>query len=158
MLFIDVVILIVLLWGALKGWRSGFLKQLASFAGFFVGLLVAYMLYSAFGDFLAPRIGASLTFARILAFIILWVAVPIGLGVLATMLTKVSKTVHIGWINRVGGLVIGVFKYALLLSCILNVMSFTGMIGAQKQEQSIFFKPIQSVAGSFYHSFDSKSD
>jgi membrane protein required for colicin V production len=156
MTFIDIVILIVLLWGAIKGWRSGFLKQLASFAGFFVGLIIAYSLYSAFGDFLAPRLGSSAIAARILAFLILWIGVPIGLGVVATMLTKATHTIHIGWLNSGGGALLGIIKYALLLSCLLNVMSFTGMVSEQKQQESALFNPIKGFVSAFYHSFDTK--
>ena|SRR5574344_908071 len=157
MTFLDIVILIILLWGAIKGWRSGFFKQLASFAGFFVGLIIAYSLYSAFGDFLAPRLGSSAIVARMLAFLILWIGVPIGLGVVASMLTKVTRTIHIGWLNSGGGALLGVIKYALLLSCVLNVMSFTGMVSEQKQQESVFFCPIKGFVSTFYHSFDTKT-
>ena len=61
---LDVIVLGVLVAGIVKGWTSGFLRQVASVSGFFVGLLAAFLLYSAVGDWLAPRVGSSVPVGR----------------------------------------------------------------------------------------------
>ena len=93
--FIDFVILLLVIWALYKGWRQGFLKEIISMVGFVVGLFVAAGLYSSFGEYLSPHIGASPTVANILAFLVLWIVVPIVLGLVANLLTKALKGMKI---------------------------------------------------------------
>lgn len=152
MAFVDIFILIILLWAVYQGWTTGFLKQLASFIGFLAGLLIAAMLYSALGDYLAPRFGVGLTVARIMAFLLLWVVVPILLGQAATLLTKVMKGL-LGLPNRLLGVALSVLKYLVLLSCLFNVMSFMHIISEEKQKQSLFYEPVRSTVSVLFHSY-----
>ena len=52
---IDIIILILVLAGAIVGFRKGFIKQLASLVGLVVGLLAAKALYGVVGDQLSAH-------------------------------------------------------------------------------------------------------
>ncbi len=145
--FIDFVILLLFIWATYKGWRQGFLKEIFSMAGFVVGLFVAAGLYSSFGGFLSPRIGASPTVANILAFLVLWIVVPILLGLAANLLTKALKGMKIGLPNSILGAVVSVVKYLILMSCVFNVMSFLGIVGKDKAEESYLYEPVKNSLG-----------
>lgn len=119
----DGILAAVLLWGAVRGWRSGLIRQLASAAGIVAGLLVACMLYAALGDLIAPHLGASLTAARVLAFLLIWVGVPMAFSILAFLLTKTAEGLCLGGLNRLAGAGVGLLKYALLLGCLLHLPS-----------------------------------
>lgn len=145
--FIDFVILLLFIWAVYKGWRQGFLKEIISMVGFVVGLFVAAELYSSFGGFLSPHIGASPTVANILAFLVLWIVVPILLGLLANLLTKALKGMKIGLPNSILGAVVSVLKYLILMSCVFNVMSFLGIVGKDKAEKSYLYEPVKNSLG-----------
>lgn len=150
MQFIDLFVLLVLLWAFFLGWRSGFIKQLASLGGFVVGLIVAGALYSALGEYLAPHLGTGLGVAKFLAFVLLWIVVPIALGSVATLLTRALKGA-IGLPNRVLGGLLGVLKYVLLLSCLFNIMGFLGLISEQKQAQSLTYRPVKGTVSTLFN-------
>ena len=59
---LDILILAVLLVGLVKGAMGGFFRLTVSTVGFFAGLLLAFMLYSALGEWLAPLVGGDVTF------------------------------------------------------------------------------------------------
>ena len=63
----EIVALAILLYGAVMGLKNGFLKELASMTGFFIGLYLAWKYYEQIGG------GA-------IAFIGIWVVTPIALG------------------------------------------------------------------------------
>lgn len=104
---LDILILAVVLVGFVKGLMCGFFRQVVSIVGFLAGLWVAFMLYSALGDWIAPYIGSDVSVGRALAFILLWIGVPVGLSLLAYMLTKAVETVKLGGLNRLGGSFVG---------------------------------------------------
>lgn len=144
---LDIFILVVLLAGFVKGWMSGLLRQVVSIVGFFAGLLVAMMLYSAFGDWLAPCIGTGVTLGRALAFVLLWVGIPVVLLWIARLLTRTIEVIHLGGLNRLGGACVGMLKYMMILSCVLNVAVRLQLVSDEKESGSRLYKPVQSLSG-----------
>lgn len=146
MIGLDWIILAILALGAFFGLRKGFLRQLVSFTGFFVGLLVACLLYAVLGDKLAPALGTSATTGHVFAFILIWVAVPGVLSVVASMFTRLLKTISLGWLDGALGVVIGVLKYALFISIFINMLQLLDfhdhVISKEKKEASAMYYPI----------------
>ena len=79
---------------------QGFVKQLASIVGIIAGLLLARALFGVVGEQLAPKLGTSTTVAQIIAFILIWVIVPIALSLIASIITKALSAIKLGWLNR----------------------------------------------------------
>lgn len=144
---LDIFILVILLLGLIKGWMSGLLRQVVSIIGFVVGLLVAMMLYSSFGEWLAPCIGTDILTGRAIAFVLLWVGIPILLLWVAWILTRTIEVIHLGILNRLGGACIGMLKYMMLLSCLQNVAVRVHCISDEKENDSLLFRPVQSISG-----------
>ncbi len=146
---LDILILIVLLIGMIKGWMSGFFRQATSTAGLLIGLVLAAMLYTAAGDWLAPHIGVNTGVAYALAFILIWIGVPVALSVVAYVLTKAAEILCLGGINRLGGAILGGLKYALLFSCLLNVMVRLHFMQEPGQSTHLY-KPLSALSGVFF--------
>jgi len=98
---LDILILAVVLVGFVKGLMCGFFRQVVSIVGFLAGLWVAFMLYSVLGDWIAPYIGSDVSVGRALAFILLWIGVPVGLSLLAYMLTKAVEPFGGSFVGRI---------------------------------------------------------
>lgn len=145
--FIDFAILLLVIWALYKGWQQGFLKEVFSMVGFVVGLFVAATVYSSFGEYLSPRLGTSLSFAKILAFVALWIIVPIVLGLVANLMTKALKGMKIGLPNSILGAALSLVKYLVLMSCVFNAMSFLGIVSQAKAEESFFYEPVKNSLG-----------
>ncbi len=147
---LDFLIAAVILLGLVKGLMCGFFRQVVSIAGFIVGLLVACALYAALGDKIAPHIGSGIFAGRALAFIVLWIGVPIGLSFLAHLLTKAVETVHLGWLNRLGGALLCGLKYAVFLSCLLNVAFRVHLVSAAAGEDSLLYHPVRTMSDKLF--------
>ena len=103
----EIVALGLLLYGAIKGLINGFLKELASMTGFFIGLFLAWKYYEQIGG------GA-------MAFIGIWILTPIVLGLLASLATKLLDWSLVGGVaNRLLGCILGITKWAVLIVCVL---------------------------------------
>ncbi|MCD8317831.1 MAG: CvpA family protein [Paraprevotella sp.] len=147
---LDVFILIVIALGLIKGCLCGFFRQVVSIVGFLVGLLVACLLCSALGDWLAPHIGSGESAGRVLAFILLWIGVPVALSLLAHVLTKAIESVKLGGLNRLGGAVLGGLKYMIFLSCVLNVGLHLHLISADTESSSHLYHPVRAVSARLF--------
>ena len=131
----DILIYIVLIVGAIIGFKQGAFKQVAHFLGVAAGLLIAATLYHQFGDFLADKTGANIGFGRLIAFVLIVIVVPIALGWIAAFLTEFFKKLKLNFLNRLIGMVVGVICYAMVLSFALNLFDFVASNAGWKPEK-----------------------
>lgn len=149
MSIIDIIIVLILIWGAWRGWKSGLVKEVASTLGFVVGLIVAVMLYKTVGEYLTPALGQGSVveyIGYILAFILIWVIVPIILGEVANVLSKAFHTMRLGVLDNVFGLILGFIKYFLLISLAFYALNYVGLISEERKNSSKLY-PYISVVG-----------
>ncbi len=153
-MIIDIIIIVVVGLGAILGYVKGFVKQLASIAGLVVGLLVAKALYAPTADKLVDVMGGSRTFVQILAFVLIWIAVPLIFTGIASLLTRALKAVSLGGVNRLFGLVLGAAKYLLFASLLICVIEFIDtddkLIEKRLKTESRIYYPIKEIAGAFF--------
>lgn len=149
----DVFIFVIFVAGAVLGFWKGFIKQLASIVGLVAGLLLARMLFGVVGEKLAADMGTSVTFSQIVAFILIWLVVPIGLSIGASLITHLLNATPLGFFNRWMGAGLGAVKYLLLLSMFFNFVDYidqeSQLIKTETQERSVLYKPLKGFSGVF---------
>ncbi len=102
----DIISLSLLLYGAVMGLKNGLIKELASTAGFLVGIYLVWKYHCELGD-------------NILLCLLVWILVPVVFGLLASLVTKfLDFTIIGGLVNRVLGAVVGTCKWGLLVMCV----------------------------------------
>ena len=153
MAVVDIVILVFIGIGTVWGMTKGFIRQLSSLVGLVVGLLVARALFVEVGDWVAPSIGVSVTIARVLAFFMLWIVVPLLFSLFASFLTKALKVVHLGWINRWLGGGLGAIKFMLLVGMAAQSLEFVDteheLLPQSAKDESVLYIPMYDFAGTF---------
>ncbi|MCR5820060.1 MAG: CvpA family protein [Bacteroidaceae bacterium] len=142
---LDILFLVVFAAGAFRGWTNGLLKEVLGLAGAFLGLYVAYLLYEQVGHQLAPHIGCSPTVGGIIAFFLIWIGVPLLLTMLGSLLTGVLKWIGLDGINNLGGAILSLAKYAIILGIVCNVISLTGILPEDTQNGSFLFVPLKEI-------------
>ena len=128
-----------------RGMMNGFIKEIASTIGFLLGLLVAATCYETLGEYLTVDGSEVNMFTSIVAFLLLWIIVPIIFGLLATLITKLLNLTGLGIINRLLGGVLSMAKYLVLLSCVLNVMVSLNILNNERTEGSVMLEPVQFI-------------
>ena len=102
----DIISLSLLLYGAVMGLKNGLIKELASTAGFLVGIYIVWKYHCELGN-------------NILLCLLVWILVPVVFGLLASLVTKfLDFTIIGGLVNRVLGAVVGTCKWGLLVMCV----------------------------------------
>lgn len=151
---IDIIILIAIGAGAIRGFMKGFIRQLTSILGLIAGLLAAKALYASLAEKLCPAVTDSMTVAQVLSFIVIWIAVPLIFTVVASVLTKAMEVISLGWLNRFLGAGLGALKFLLLASLLVCVIEFIDsdnhLINKTKKDASVLYYPIEAFAGIFF--------
>lgn len=132
---------------------KGSLKQLAVIVGLIAGLLLARALFGMLAEQLAPVLGTSITVAQILSFILVWVAVPLGCSLIASVLTKALEVINLGWLNRLFGALLGAIKVMLLVGLGIYVLEYidpkSEMVSKTTKNASLLYSPMKEFADMF---------
>ena len=146
---IDIIILVLIGVGVIQGLMKGSIKQLAQIVGFVAGLLLARALFGTVAEQLAPALRTSITIAQILSFILIWVAVPVGCSLVASVLTKALDVINLGWLNRLAGAVLGAVKIMLLVGIGIYVLEYidpkSEMISKTTKKSSLLYSPMKEL-------------
>ncbi len=114
---LDIILLVLLFVPTFIGLRKGLIKAALSFVGLLIGVVLAGRLYQPVSRIFGFIPNENI--AYILAFILILVLVMVAAFFLARLLKSVIKIVMLGWVDNVGGAVLGFLSGFILLSAIL---------------------------------------
>jgi membrane protein required for colicin V production len=118
--WVDIVIIIYLGISVLTGLMEGLIRTVLSVLGVIVGIILASHFYKQLGNILTFI--SNKNWANITAFIIILVAVMIVAAIIGLILRSVIKAIMLGWVDKVGGAVVGLFLGALSIGALLAII------------------------------------
>lgn len=128
MTIVDAIILLIVLGGLVLGYRKGLIGQLSSLISWVVAMVLCYKCGDAARDLflvIVPSAASwplsSITVKTVaLAFTFLLVLVAIRL--VMRLFKGALRSVNLGFIDKLGGSLLFMFKYAFILSIGLNLL------------------------------------
>ena len=118
----DIVVGVILIYGLVRGLFRGLVKEVSSIIGVLGGFLAAYSFYGAVAGYLAGVV-SSPTYRNLLAFLLLFCGVVIVVNLLAVVIKYLLKIVFLGWLDRLGGVVFGFVKGALIVAVLFLALT-----------------------------------
>lgn len=117
--WLDIVILVVLVISIIAGLSAGLIKVLFTLIGGIIGVVLA----GRFSDSLGSKMTfiSSASTAKIVAFIIILLVVMIIAAVLAYIVRKIASAILLGWVDRLGGAVLGLLLGAIFCGALLTM-------------------------------------
>ena len=116
---LDWIIIIVMLVGLIGGIIKGVIQQIFSLGGLILGIVLGTLLYEPFAGLLLNIFRMSDQTARIVAFVIILLVVPMVCGVLGKLLSKLVHAASLGFIDRLLGALFGLFKVRLIMGLVI---------------------------------------
>ena len=165
--YIDFIIIILIIFGVVRGFTDGLVKELASLAALILGIWGAIKFSSFTAGKLYDYFDMTGRYVGIIAFVITFILIVIAIHFVGLIADKFIDAISLGFLNRLLGMVFGGFKTALILSVIFVVLNAIDakhpFLPKDKISQSKFYNPIADIApaifpiigeGSFDKSFD----
>ncbi|HVN58108.1 MAG TPA: CvpA family protein [Bacteroidales bacterium] len=152
--WIDAVIIIILILGAVRGFINGLVKEVASLAALILGIWGAIK----FSDFTAAKLydyfDLTGRYVGIIAFIITFLIIVIVIHFIGMLVDKLMEAIALGFINRLLGIVFGLLKSVLIMSVVFVVLnaidSHRHFLPKEKIDQSALYNPISDIAPSVF--------
>ena len=142
---IDLITLIVVIFGLFRGYTTGGIRQILSFAGIFIALIIAARSTESLGGMLAERWGLSEALAPVVAFALVFFVIQLVAYGVARLLKSALKAVKLGALDNVLGAGIGGFKALLVVSLVLFGARYLGLPSKDMRDQSALYNTVYAI-------------
>ena len=120
--WISVAVVAVAALFAACGWRAGLVRRLLELVGLVAALLIAAAQWRAADGWLQRVAGVGETVAPLAGWLLVFVAVLLVSRLLAWLVGKSLNASALGWLDRTGGLLGGLFAGLLIVSVALMLV------------------------------------
>lgn len=153
----DIVLLVFLLFGFIRGLMKGLFVELASLIALIAGVYGAIHFSYFVGSFLENSVDWDEKYIAIVAFAITFIIIVVVIAMMGKMLTKMADFASLGFLNKLLGGVFGVLKIGMILSILLIVFDkldksipFTT---DDVTEESILYESVRDLAPMLFPNF-----
>lgn len=150
-MILDLIIVIIMLVGLIGGIIKGAIQQIFSLGGLVLGIILGTLLYEPFAGLLLSIFRMSDQTARIVAFVIILLVVPMVCGLFGKALSKLIHAANLGCLDRLLGAAFGLFKVVLIMGLVIMVLDMTGIsdkiVKKEAKRQSQLYVPVSDFSG-----------
>jgi membrane protein required for colicin V production len=160
--FLDIILGVLLAFALYKGIRNGLFVELASLVSLLAGIYFAIKFSSFIKEILAGFVKWNPNTIQVVAFVLTFILVVIGISLLGKFLTGIADFAFLGWLNKIGGGFFRVLKTILIIGIVFKVfekINYHNFLAKKETlDKSIFYNPIQKTSGFMYPSIENWYD
>lgn len=147
--YLDIILVIPLLWGLYKGFSKGIIKELSSLLALIVGIYGAVHFADNLHPYITDYLSIESTFLPIVAFGTMFIALVLIIRLIGFLLDSLVKLVALGLISRLLGGMFGVIKTGFFLSALLLIINtfdvYLNIIPISQKTESVLYKPVSNM-------------
>ncbi len=152
--YIDLIIGLLLLFAAIKGFKNGFISELTSLAALVLGIWGAIEFSGVTSDFLTDKFRLQTEYLNIISFVVTFIAVVILVHITGNSINKLIEVVMLGFLNRLSGLLFAIIRSALIISIILLVFDKIDadmkILSQKAKSESRLYESVRNLAPSIF--------
>lgn len=150
MTWLDILILLPLLIGLVRGLMKGLIVEVTSIVAIVLSFWGAQSWSSTFAAWLMQQFMWGEAASIVVAYALLFTGIALILNILARLLSKLFQKIQLGWLNRLLGGIFGTAKWGIvilaLVLCLHNLDKQFQFIKPELKEQSVVYTKITPYA------------
>lgn len=133
--WIDVVILVTLVYYIISGWQTGIIYLAESFVSYLISLWLALRYHAAVGMFLSEKFGVSSLWSTVLGYLVIgFISQMVMSEILRFLLLKIPKSAHRSKVNSWLGAFVSLFNACVVVTFVLIVLLALPLRGTLKAD------------------------
>ncbi len=155
--YIDIIILVLLVAFGIGGLRKGIITEAATLLGLGLGLYGAFHFSDFTAEQLVKYVEIDQKYMNVISFAVTFLVVAILVFLLGKLVAKLVKAINLGFVDKIGGFLIGLAKGVLissLLVMLLNALNLNGVIKDETKQKSMLYPYIEQAVPYVYEGFD----
>lgn len=127
-MIIDIIFLLLLAFAIIKGISRGFIIAVLSFLAIIIGVAAAMKLSYIVANWLQHSFNTGRQWLPFLSFLIVLIIVIILVRLLANLISRALNFAMLGWLNKLGGILLFMLLYISVYSVILFYLTKMNII------------------------------
>jgi membrane protein required for colicin V production len=140
---IDIIIALALIFAIIKGYQQGLIVALFSFLAFIIGIAAAMKLSTLDAGSIGKTVKISDQWLPVISFIVVFLVVVLLIRWGANLIQKTVQFAMLGWLNRLGGILLFCGLYILIFSVIIFYAEQVSLIKPETIDASVSYPYIQ---------------
>lgn len=142
-MFIDILVLVSVAMALFKGYSKGFVMALFNTLSLIIGLAAAVKFSSVISPMVAEKAGSG-QYTPFVSFFLVFLAAIVAINLLGKAIEKTLETVKIGFVNRLGGVLLYLLLYLSVVSVLVYYLEKMGVITPDLVVQSACYAYISA--------------
>ena len=139
---IDILFFLIVFLAIIRGYRKGLILAFFSMVCGLIGLAAAVKLSAVLATHMKSDLHMTSRWLPVIAFILIFVLVLLVIRWAGKLLEKLVQMVLLGWLNKLGGILLFLVLYLSIYSIILFYGTKTLVISKQAVDNSHFYSLI----------------
>ncbi|ATL46290.1 colicin V production protein [Chitinophaga caeni] len=142
---IDIIFAVIMAFAIYKGYSRGLIVAIFSFLAIILGIAAAMKLGAAVATYLQAQSGMPSRWWPIVAFLVIFIAIAIIIRIGATLLERVVELGLMGWVNKLGGILLYGALYTIVFSVLLWWANQLYWLSPDTKLQSVVYPYIEPI-------------
>jgi membrane protein required for colicin V production len=147
--FLDIFIILVLLWAIYKGYKRGPMVHAVSLLIIVVGIALFGIISENIADYIRDRATVSLNYLHLFVFAVFFL-ITIWISHMVSNRIEKGGANKKGFVNIILGILASSIKYLYILSIVLSFFSQIDksydVVGSKERKRSKFYETVKSIA------------
>ncbi len=142
-MILDIVVALFIILAVIKGYRQGLIVALFSVIAFIVGLAAALKLSVVVAGYIGNAVNISDKWLPIISFAVVFFIVVLLVRLGAKFIEKSVELAMLGWLNKLGGILLYAGLYILIFSILIFYADQLGFIKPETKNESVTYAYVQ---------------
>ena len=143
--YLDVLIVISLVYFSFKGFKNGIIKEVTGLLALVLGVHIAITFSSKIHKITGDVILGYEEYVPIISFSIFFVSTFFLVKIIGNMTHKISNILALGLFSRVFGFLFGVLKTLIVFSFVFSLIEDYYYIDEKIKKESVLIEPTQKI-------------
>ena len=154
-MLLDIIFAALIVFAVLKGYQRGLIIGLFSLVAVIIGLAAAMKLSVVMADYLGKAVNISNQWMPVISFAVVFLLVILLIRLGAKVIEKTVQMAMMGWLNRIGGIILFVVMYITVFSVLIFYAEQLKLLQPDTIDKSVTYSFIQPWGPKAINSFGS---
>ncbi len=144
-MLIDIIVIILLVYGGIKGFQKGLIVAIFSILAFIIGIAAAIKLSAVVAGQLGRSVKIPEQWLPVISFSLVFFVVVLLVKLGASAIQRVINMAFLGSVNRIGGMILYAALFIFIFSVILFYADQVTIIKPATKEASVTWKYVHPL-------------
>jgi len=142
-MLLDIIFAVIIVLATVKGYRSGLVVGLFSLVAVIIGLAAAMKLSTVVAAYIGKAVKVSDEWLPVISFAVVFFLVILLIRLGARAIEKTVEVAMLGWINKIGGVILFAAIYTVVFSVLLFYAEQMKLVEPETINKSVTYSFVQ---------------